>query len=167
MIFAVDVYYRSTTAIAAGVLFANWEDREPVSTFTTEITDIAEYEPGQFYKRELPCLLKLLEQLDRLPEYIIVDGYVYLDKDYRPGLGKYLHDAIDGKSIVIGVAKTKFQDIPNETEVRRNGSNKPLFVTAVGMDETEARSSIKGMSGTYRIPIMLKLVDDLSKGAAS
>ena len=46
-------------------------------------------EPGQFYKRELPCILELLKQVNPLPNYIVIDGYVYLGGDEKPGLGKH------------------------------------------------------------------------------
>lgn len=163
MIFAVDVYYREDNAVVAGVLFENWDDAEPIRKLTTEIVGVSEYEPGQFYKRELPCILEILGQLDRLPDYIIVDGYVYLDHHRKPGLGQYLYNAIDRKAIVIGVAKTRFQDVPIDTEVCRGESERPLYVTAVGMDEAQARNLIERMHGKHRIPTLLKIVDKLTK----
>ncbi|RIK80864.1 endonuclease V [candidate division KSB1 bacterium] len=117
MILAVDVDYRDDNAVAAGVLFQNWEDREPVQELIAEILTVAEYEPGQFYKRELPCVLALLQQLEQLPEFIVIDGHVYLDGNQKPGFGKHLYDALEGKSIIIGVAKSRFKDTPAETEI--------------------------------------------------
>ncbi|MGB3206867.1 MAG: endonuclease V [Crinalium sp.] len=162
-IFAVDVDYRQTYAAAAGVMFNNWEDSRPNSQSVIRVDEIAEYEPGYFYKRELPCLLKLLDELNSLPEYIIVDGYVYLDGIQQAGLGKHLYDAIEGKSIVIGVAKTRFKDISGEFEVFRSNSQRPLYVTAIGISNEAAKSLIEKMHGQYRIPTMLKIVDKLSK----
>ncbi len=163
MIFAVDVYYHADQAMVAGVLFENWDDAEPTYELTTKVVGIAEYEPGQFYKRELPCILEILGQLDRLPDYIIVDGYVYLDRDRKPGLGHYLYNAIDRKATVIGVAKTRFQDVPTNTEIFRGESDRPLYVTAVGIDESQAKNSIERMHGKHRIPTLLKIVDKLTK----
>jgi deoxyribonuclease V len=162
-IFATDVDYREEYALAAGVIFDRWQDSTPIDRFRVPVHHIAEYEPGSFYQRELPCLLKLLNELNGLPEYIIVDGYVYLDGTQQAGLGKHLHDAIDGKSIVIGVAKTRFKDISSEFEVFRSNSQRPLYVTAIGISNEEAKSLIQTMHGQYRIPTMLKLVDGLSK----
>jgi deoxyribonuclease V len=162
-IFAVDVDYREPFALAAGVIFSDWEDSTPLSTLTLPVEDIAEYEPGYFYKRELPCIIKLLDRLDSLPEYIIIDGYVYLDNVQKPGLGKYLYDALECRSIVIGAAKTRFSDIPPEVEVFRGDSQRPLYVTAIGIEPNEAKIAIAKMHGKYRIPTMLKLVDQLSK----
>ncbi len=162
-IFAIDVDYRKEYALVAGVMFKHWQDSMPVEQFAIPVHDIAEYEPGAFYKRELPCILKLLNKLDELPEFIVIDGYVYLDGTQRAGLGKHLHDAIEGKAIVIGVAKTRFKDISVEFEVFRANSQRPLYVTAIGISSEEAKPLIENMHGQYRIPTMLKLVDQLSK----
>ncbi|MGL5081712.1 MAG: endonuclease V [Microcoleaceae cyanobacterium] len=163
MIFATDVYYRDNKAVAAGVLFNDWEDHEPVSELIVQIDNVTEYEPGQFYKRELPCILELLKQLKCLPTYIIVDGYVYLDDAKKPGLGKRLYDALQAKSVVIGVAKSRFKDISDKSEIFRGASQKPLYVTAVGINESEAKDLISRMYGEHRIPAMLKLADSLSR----
>ncbi len=162
-IFAIDVDYRETYAVAAGIMFDDWEDSIPTSQSVIRVDEIAEYEPGYFYKRELPCLLKLLHQLKTLPEYIIVDGYVHLEETQKPGLGKHLYDALQGKSIVIGVAKTRFNNTPPEIEVFKGESQRPLYVTAAGISDTEAKKLIEKMDGRYRIPTMLKLVDQLSR----
>ena len=57
---AIDVGYHDTGATAAGVLFENWNDARPHKEIRAKITEVAEYESGQFYKRELPCIAKLL-----------------------------------------------------------------------------------------------------------
>jgi deoxyribonuclease V len=163
MIFAVDVDYRQDKALAAGVTFEEWENCKTTHQLILPIDRIAEYEPGQFYKRELPCILALLEKLAAPPEYIIVDGYVYLGKERKKGLGKHLYDALAGKIPVIGVAKTRFQDTPTETELLRGKSQRPLYVTAAGIDLTDAKVAIAKMCGENRIPAMLKIVDRLSR----
>lgn len=61
MILAVDVHYKDQKALVAGVLFENWDDDYPCEIFMSTVSNIEKYEPGQFYKRELPCILKLLE----------------------------------------------------------------------------------------------------------
>ena len=162
MILAVDVSYQTDRAIAAGVLLTTWEDAEPSRVLRAEMDEVAAYVPGQFYKRELPCILALVEQLDRLPEVILVDGYVYLGSERCPGLGQHLYDALDGRSAVVGVAKTRFKDTP-AAEVFRGHSRNPLYITAVGLDETKARDCVARMHGPYRIPAMPKLVDKLSR----
>jgi deoxyribonuclease V len=167
MIFAVDVHYLQSKAMVAGILFQDWQDSIPLRHITAEIVadivDVAEYAPGQFYKRELPCILEILAQLKPLPEIIVVDGYVYLGSDQKPGLGKYLYEAIDRQSIIIGVAKNRFADTPVEAEVFRGGSQRPLYVTSIGMEQVMAKSAIASMHGKYRLPDLLKIVDKLSK----
>ena len=163
MIFAVDVDYRNNSAIAAGVLFRNWEDREPVEELIAQIAAVAAYEPGQFYKRELPCVLELLKQLKQLPEYVVIDGYVYLGGNKKPGFGKHLYNALQEKSVVIGVAKSRFKDTPADAEVFRGGSKRALYVTAIGVSEIEAKDFIIRMHGENRLPTLLKRVDQLSK----
>lgn len=163
MILAVDVDYREGKAVAAGIAFNDWENHVPAHTFITQTDQVEEYQPGEFYKRELPIILLLLEQLPQLPEIIIIDGYVYLDHHQKAGLGLHLYKALNAKVAIIGVAKSRFQDIPSETEVLRSGSNRPLFVTAIGIDESEARDSIKKMHGNHRLPTILKAVDRLCR----
>lgn len=166
MILAVDVSYRQQQALAAGVRFHAWEAREPAETLTLPYDVVAPYVPGQFYKRELPPILALLNKLARLPDTIIVDGYVYLGKQRHPGLGKYLYDALDGQAVVVGVAKSRFRGTSAETKVFRAGSRRPLYVTAVGMDANEAQHLVAGMCGAHRMPTLLRLVDRLSKTSA-
>jgi len=163
MILAVDVSYRADQAVAAGVLFNAWDDCEPSTVLLARLAEVGAYEPGQFYKRELPCVLALVEQLERLPEYIVIDGYVYLGSEQRPGLGKHVYDALEQQSAVIGVAKTRFRGTSVAAEVFRGGSQRPLYVTAVGIGAAEAKGFIAGMCGTHRIPALLRLVDQLSK----
>jgi deoxyribonuclease V len=165
MIFAVDVYYQDQKAIVAGVSFHFWDAPKPAEEMVIEMeTDrVEEYEPGQFYKRELPCILALLETLETFPEIIVIDGYVHLGIEQKPGLGQRLYDAIEGKAIVIGVAKTRFQDTPESAEVYRGDSKRPLYVTAIGIGTPEAKAFIMDMHGENRIPVLLKRVDRLTK----
>ncbi|MGD1992306.1 MAG: endonuclease V [Anaerolineae bacterium] len=163
MILAVDVDYRDDRAVAAGAMFHAWDECEPFQVVFAQVAQVTAYQPGQFYRRELPCVLALVNQLECLPEYIIVDGYVYLGPGRRPGLGKRLYDALEGQSAVIGVAKSRFRGTPVAAEVLRGGSRRPLYVTAVGIVEAEARELVAGMCGQHRVPAMLRLVDKLSK----
>ena len=159
MILAVDVHYRGSCAIAAGVLFREWKDDEPVAEWTVAIPAVAAYEPGQFYRRELPCILELLKQVEPLPETIIIDGHVYLDAEGRPGLGRRLYDVLQGRCAVIGVAKSRFKDTPPEAEIFRGGSKRALYVTAVGVAESDPRRFILRMHGKHRWPTLLRRAD--------
>jgi len=162
MILATDVHYSHSTAVAAGVLFDHWNYPEPKREYVCKIQKIEPYESGKFYKRELPCILTLLKTHNLSVDCIVVDGFVYLDDDLRPGLGKYLFDTLGGVVTVVGVAKTAFQGISNENEVVRGKSEKPLYVTSTGDIDTAKRDIIR-MHGDYRIPTLLKRVDSLCR----
>jgi deoxyribonuclease V len=163
MMVAVDVDYRASIAIVAGVIFDNWLDNKPVREITAQICEVKEYISGQFYQRELPCILELLQQINELPECIIIDGYVYLNPEKRPGLGKHLYDALQGKVAVIGVAKKPFKDMPPEIEIYRGKSKRPLYVTATGISAEVAKQHIAEMDGNNRLPTLLKRVDQLCR----
>lgn len=163
MILAVDVRYEEKCAVVAGVLFSDWRDEAPERELLTTIPIPADYQPGQFYKRELPCILKLIQENDLRPECIIVDGFVYLDGLNEPGLGKHLYDALCGKVAVIGVAKSSFRGIGPDFQILRGGSNKPLYITSVGIELEFAKELIRNMHGEHRIPTLLKRVDHASR----
>jgi len=53
MILAIDVDYRENhQAHVAGMLFESWQDSQPKKIIATTVEDVAEYQSGQFYKRE-------------------------------------------------------------------------------------------------------------------
>ncbi|MCA9975123.1 MAG: endonuclease V [Anaerolineales bacterium] len=164
MILAVDVHYEETEAMAAGVLFSAWDACEPDAMLLTHLSGVADYEPGYFYRRELPCVLALLAQVDPLPHTIVIDGYVYLGSEQQPGLGKHLYDALNGRIPIIGVAKTYYKGTPAATELCRGRSQRPLYVTAVGVEQTAAKQAIQQMCGSARLPDLLKRVDQLCRG---
>jgi deoxyribonuclease V len=163
MILAVDVDYREDCARVAGILFRDWGDEHPMIERVVECNVVSDYRPGEFFRRELPCIERLLQVIDQPVDCIVVDGYVYLGSEPRPGLGKHLFDALEQKIAVIGVAKTPFRDTPDTTAVFRGKSTRPLYVTAAGMPEDLARQRIRDMHGEHRIPALLQQVDRLSR----
>jgi deoxyribonuclease V len=165
MIACLDVAYSKDVGRAACVLLRDWSDATAAEEHVTEVVGVAEYEPGQFYRRELPCLLAVLKQLATVPEVIVVDGYVWLG-DGVPGLGGRLHAALGGTPAIVGVAKTCFVSAP-AVPVLRGGTRRPLFVTANGMDVAEAANHVQAMHGAYRIPTALRRVDQLCRGRVS
>ena len=164
MIACVDVDYRDREAIAACVLFRAWDDEHSAGEFVEHITKVEPYEPGQFYRRELPCLLAVLARVEAPPEAVVVDGYVWLDDGNTPGLGARLYEALGTAVPVIGVAKTRYLAASTAVAVKRGASQKPLYVTAAGMDAETAAQNIQGMHGAYRIPTLLRRVDRLCRG---
>lgn len=167
MIIAVDVFYEENQAKAVGVIFQSWEDSEPLEIITSYTENPHEYEPGFFYKRELPCIRELMKLTDiNQIHTIVVDGYVYLNNMKRPGLGHFVYTDFAGEIPVIGVAKNAFHD--NEALVQkiyRGKSAKPLYVTSVGMELAVAAQHIESMYGDYRFPHLLKLLDKQTKEA--
>jgi deoxyribonuclease V len=146
------------------VLFQHWSDSAPVFETTCEVSDVAPYEPGQFFRRELPCILAVLEKLEQRPAIIIIDGYVWLADEREPGLGGHLYAALEKRVAVIGVAKTRFQRAGAVLEITRGTSSTPLYITAAGMPLADAASHIQAMHGRFRIPTLLRRVDQLCRG---
>jgi len=165
MIIALDVYYREQNAKAVAILFEQWTDENILQYYEAIITDLQDYIPGEFYKRELPCIIEVLKLIDlQQVEMIIIDGYVYLNNEGKPGLGHYVYEYYNQKIPVIGVAKSNFYN--NQTNVRevyRGKSKNPLYITSIGIDVNIAQSYICNMHGNYRIPHLLKLLDQLTK----
>lgn len=162
MLACLDVYYRESTATAACVLFEKWTDSRAAAEFVRELHDVAPYEPGEFYRRELPSLLAVLAGVPHPPTVVIVDAYVWLDANGKRGLGAHLFDALGGRTAVVGVAKSAFAGAP-AIPVLRGNSRSPLYVTAAGMPAGEAAAHVAEMSGEFRVPTLLTLVDRLSR----
>ncbi len=163
MIYALDVHYNGDkNARVACIGFKNWNDNKLSYSKIHFIKEIKPYQAGFFYKRELPCLLEALKDLDNI-ECIVVDGYVWLGDTFHYGLGMHLYSALDKKVPIIGVAKTIFHNTPKECEIFRGDSIKPLFITSIGIDLDIAKKSIEQMHGKYRIPTLLKRVDNLCR----
>jgi len=166
MIVAVDVHYKGRKADVAGVLFENWDDDHPCEVFKSTVSNVEHYKPGEFYKRELPCILKLLRDHDLKPDCIVVDGFVYLDAVGKAGLGKHLYDALEGRVNVIGVAKKPFKGISDSFAVYRGRSDKPLYVTSEGIEIDTAKKLVVRMSGRFRMPTLLKMADQACRSEA-
>jgi deoxyribonuclease V len=160
MIACLDVDYRDDAAFAAGIVFGNWPDANALDEKVVRVTDVQAYQSGQFFRRELPCLLSILKALPPVG-VVVIDGYVWLDG--KAGLGAYLHQALERCVTVIGVAKTKFGLASAACEVRRGRSTRPLFVTAAGISAERAAECIRSMHGPHRIPALLQRVDRLCR----
>lgn len=165
MILAFDTFYTEDQARTFCVQFLNWTDDHASDTFEETLHGIEEYKSGEFYKRELPCILSLLKQINlETCKAIIIDGFVNLNDQNKYGLGAYLYDALDQKIPVIGVAKNDFRDIDKtRIEILKGESKKPLYITCKGMDLNKAAECIQKMHGDFRIPTILKLVDSLGR----
>ncbi|WP_456383602.1 endonuclease V [Hydrogenimonas sp.] len=163
MIAAFDVFYRDGMAWVAAVAFERFDSSVPTAEYRDVVPIDSAYVAGEFYRRELPPIVHLIERYRIEPEIAVIDGYALLDGIERPGLGAHLYDYFEGKVPVVGVAKRRFAGLPEGYEVRRGGSGRPLYVTAIGMDTEWAKEAVRLMAGNHRIPTMLKRVDGLSR----
>ena len=164
MIFATDVGYNDEkgTALAAGVVFEHWRSETPLREYTVEVDGVAPYEPGSFYKRELPCLRALFDLVEEDISLFVVDGHTWL-QNRRPGLGHHLWDDLGRNLPVVGIAKRPFIEGCAE-QVLRGQSKNPLWVTSVGVNVQDASRGVRNMHGPFRIPTILKRVDAMSRG---
>lgn len=168
MLACVDVQYRQDpnaceTACAACLLFTDWSSSTPTRTLVAHIPHVEPYQPGAFYKRELPCIQAVLQQVDVPLHTILIDGYVWLSSTGQPGLGAHLHQALGNTLPIIGVAKSSFKDVSGAVPVLRGQSRLPLWVSAVGMDVGLAALYVQSMHGSHRLPTLLKRVDAVAR----
>lgn len=165
-ILATDVQYDDSTksACAAGVMFSSWSSEKPDAIYLTTVEHVADYVPGEFYKRELPCLLTLLAEHSLKPDIIVIDGFVHLDGAGRPGLGSFLYEALNRGVVIIGVAKTPFAGIPDNWAVLRGSSTRPIYVTSEGIPLEDAKRAVASMHGQNRKPTLLTAVDHACRG---
>ena len=171
MIACIDVAYddtdpAGTRATAACVVMPGWSSARPTAEYVRVVSGVAAYVPGQFYRRELPCVLAVLERVVEPLQRVVVDGQEILDAAGTYGLGGFLYEALGRRLAIIGVAKTRFRSNTAAIEVLRGGSARPLFVTALGVDPQAAAAAIAGMHGDHRLPTLLKRVDRLCRDGA-
>ena len=162
MFCGLDVFYRENSTVTACALFSAWTDAQPSSEKILISEGAAnDYQPGEFYRRELPYILAALATLQTAPAIVIIDGYVWLGAE-RPGLGAHLFTALAQRAAVVGVAKRPFVGA-TAVPVLRGDSRQPLFVSAVGISIEVAVDGVRNMHGPHRIPTLLKRVDRLSR----
>lgn len=166
MILAIDVYYIENRAKTVGILFEDWTvAKANINAIVTDYQEnVAPYQSGQFYQRELPCIISLLAKIDLSKiNTIVIDGYVYLNEG-KLGLGGHLYNELNQTIPIIGVAKKSFSGNSQYlVEVLRGESKHPLYVTAIGMQLETAAANIKLMAGKYRMPDILTFMDQQTK----
>jgi deoxyribonuclease V len=161
---AADVQYLpSGEARAALVLAQDAVFAAIVTEKVVVVPQAAGYVPGEFFRRELPCLAAVLDGVAGL-SLLVVDGYVDLAPDGRPGLGAHAARAFGVP--VVGVAKTRFATATHAAEVLRGEASRPLYVTATGLPVDEAAEMVRAMAGRYRLPDALRRADALARGHA-
>jgi len=165
MIYAFDTYYYEDFAKTVCIAFEDWLSGVEKEIFTEKTEIISDYESGAFYKRELPCILSLLAKIKLHDnDIIIVDGFVTLNNDGKMGLGGYLFEALEKKIPIIGIAKNNFSSPDDKRRaVLRGESKTPLHLTAMGIDVDDIKIKLEEMHGNYRIPTLLKKLDQLTR----
>jgi len=161
---ALDVHHDAGQAVAAAVAFDDWNAPEATKTWTTRIEAVDKPPAGQAWRRDLPCLLQLLREHKLEPEAIVIDGFVHLDEQDTPGLGRALFDALEGKVPVIGLAKSPGAFTAAQFEVFREEEAAPVIVTCAGIDLGAAKARVRTMHGRKRVPTLLKLVSRIARG---
>jgi deoxyribonuclease V len=160
---ATDVQYLAGGGARAALVLADTATFTHITAETTVLVpEVAPYQPGEFFRRELPPLRTVLEDSLSGMKLLIVDGYVDLDPSGKPGLGAHAHAEFGVP--VIGVAKTRFATATHAVPVVRGQSGKPLFITAAGLPVENAAALVRSMSGNYRLPDALRRVDQLARG---
>lgn len=163
MILAFDTFYIEDKAKTVCFKFDALETK--LQIYSEVIENKQDYISGEFYKKELPCIVSLMAQinLDDL-EFIIIDGYVYLDDKMKKGLGAHLFIMLERRFPIIGVAKTNFATIEKlKSIILRGESKKPLYISSIGISLDVAAAFIKQMKGNFRIPDTLKKLDQYTK----
>lgn len=161
----LDVGYKNNVAKVVGGFFNNWEDDKLIRISHKIVENINEYVPGEFYKRELPCILEFLKDYDlEQIQCIIIDGFIFLDDNQKKGLGAYLYESLNSKISIIGAAKSKFyNNTKNTIEIFRGESKNALYVSAIGIELDVAAKHIASMHGNFRLPNLIKQVDTETK----
>jgi len=160
----LDVAYRDRSAVTACVAFECWTDDRPHAVNTFSMQGIADYVPGRFFERELPCLMDALDRVGGKFDVVVIDGFVHLKSPRIKGLGHHLAESMRYPAAVIGVAKNPLTIADRFLPVRRGKSRKPLFVSSINMPVRQAADLIAGMSGKYRIPTLIRIADQAAGG---
>lgn len=169
-----DVKYDDEKGVAkvAALEFENFTDTIETNSYTQDCEIYSEYIPGEFYKRELPDIMLLIQnkigicKLRTEYDAIIVDGLYMLGKDH-PGLGARLkQELLNNYNVdieVIGIAKSYYKDCEQVAGLVYRGKDaiKPLYVN--GSLQKDYVELVKNMAGEYRLPYLVKQVDKLCR----
>ena len=161
----MDFQIQGDAARVAAVAFDDWNAFEGTKNYALRIEHVEKAAKGELDLRALPWLVQLLDANRLQPEVIVLDGFVHLDAQETPGLGRRLHDTLGGRTAVIGVSKSGFKDTPEQFEVHREEETAPLVVTCAGIDLGAAKARIRMMHGRKRLPTLLKLAARIAKGS--
>ena len=161
---ATDVHYVIDFAYVGIVEFESWDDSRPRSVHRIEIESNESYQPGEFYRRELPPILGALKKVKIEYADIVIDGYVHLASPLKWGLGMHLSHAMNDQTNILGIAKSRLPIASDYIRVYRGKSKRPLYVSSNNYREFEMQDIVSSMHGSYRLPTLIKAVDQVSRG---
>lgn len=104
----------------------------------------------------------MLEKVKEDIDIIITDSFIWVD-ECKKGLGAYLYESINRKTPIIGVAKSYLKGCTAYVKIYRGQSSNPLYISATGIDLNYSAKLISNLKGDFRIPDILKKVDQLSR----
>lgn len=159
----VAVHVEGAQAVAAAVAFEAWDAAEATKTYVSRIAQVEKPERGALDLRELPCVMQLLREHQLTPELIVIEGFVHLDGDDTPGLGRHLFQALGEQVAVVGVSKKRLPGLSAQYEIEREEETPPLVVTSAGIDIGAAKVRLRSMHGRKRVPTLMKLAARLAK----
>ena len=164
MVLTVDVDYQELIkkGHVAGIVSGTALDSKEKQILTAVVDHIEEYQPGQFYRRELRCVDAVVKQLGiKRIDMILVDGYADFGTDkVSLGASVYMKYHVP----VIGIAKNFFKGcLVENTEVFRGESQKPLYVTCQGITHGKAKDIVRRMAGEFRVPYLVKQADQYAR----
>ena len=162
----MDYQIDGDTARVAAVSFDDWGALEGTKNYALSVAHVEKPAKGELDLRALPWLIQLLEANRLQPEVIVLEGFVHLDAQETPALGRRLHDTLGGRSGVIGVSKSTFNgDTPDQFCIFREDETPPLVITCAGIDLGAAKARIRAMHGRKRVPTLMKLAARIAKGS--
>ena len=163
----MDFHIEADAARVAAVAFDDWAAFEGTKNYSLRIEHVEKPAKGELDLRALPWLVQLLDAHRLQPEVIVFDGFVHLDAQETPGLGRRLHDTLGGRTAVIGVSKSLFKgsETPDQFCVFREDETPPLVVTCAGIDLGAAKARVRMMHGKKRVRTLMMLAARIAKGS--
>lgn len=175
-------YDLKTDTARAVVVLMQMGEWEPRHIATAEIPTPFPYIPGLLSFREIPVILKALEQLPQTPDVLMVDGQG-IAHPRRLGIAAHLGVVTD--SPAIGVAKSRLTGTFTEpglnkgdaeplmhhgerigTVLRSRDKVRPLFISpGHKIDISTATQLVINCLTRYRIPEPTRIADKFSKKA--
>jgi deoxyribonuclease V len=177
----VDVSYdKAADLTKAFIVLMSYNHLQPLKSFTASLQTSFPYVPGLLSFREIPAILQAFQQLDQMPDMIMVDGQG-IAHPRRLGIAAHLGVLLDLPSI--GVAKSrltgKFEEpaaakgsiVPLTdkgeqigTVLRSKEKTNPLFISpGHRVSQCAALDITLHCLTKYRLPEPTRIADKLSK----